>query len=360
MAARGAVASAASSAAGNASASAGSVVTHQHTASSSCSAWAIRSAATRAGRAVASAMMRTSVGPGDHVDPHLPHHLALGLRHPAVTRAHDLVHPRHGGRPVGQRGHRLRPADPEDPRHARERAGREHHVGHPLRRHHGDDLLHPRHQRGHRVHDHRRGIGRLAAGDVEPDPVERRHLHADHAAVGLGEVEPGLPLVLVIRAHPVHGQGQGRPEPGAMRLSAPCQVAASSSHSRGAEVHPVELAGIFAYRLVAARRARPPGCGGPPPGSPDRCRRGGGAAGRAPRRAGRPARRIIRGPRGNTFASTRLKAYGTGSVPLDRSRPGRRRRPGARQRLLRGGRVRAGRRSAHAAGRDGPGGGSQS
>jgi hypothetical protein len=36
---------------------------HQLVASSSCSAWAIRSAATRAGLALASAMMRTSVGP---------------------------------------------------------------------------------------------------------------------------------------------------------------------------------------------------------------------------------------------------------------------------------------------------------
>ncbi len=71
-------------------------------------------------------------GSRDHVDPHPAHHLPLGLRHPAVSRPHDLVHPGDGPGPVGQGGDGLGPADPEDPGDPGQGAGGEHRVGDSL------------------------------------------------------------------------------------------------------------------------------------------------------------------------------------------------------------------------------------
>ena len=79
---------------------------------------------------------------------------------------------------VGERADRLRAADarrrgprrrappPRAPSALRSPSGR---------RHHHDELGDAGHLRRHRVHQHRRRIGRLAAGHVEADAVERRH-----------------------------------------------------------------------------------------------------------------------------------------------------------------------------------------
>jgi hypothetical protein len=57
-------------------------------------------------------------GPGDHVDADLAKDTPLGAGHIGIAGAGDLVHARHAGRAVGQRGHGLRAADGEDPVHA--------------------------------------------------------------------------------------------------------------------------------------------------------------------------------------------------------------------------------------------------
>jgi hypothetical protein len=69
---------------------------------------------------------RELAGPGDAVDAHLAHHLALGLLHEDVARAGDHVHGPHRLGPVRERGDRLRPAHPVDLVHLAEHAGGQH------------------------------------------------------------------------------------------------------------------------------------------------------------------------------------------------------------------------------------------
>ena len=62
------------------------------------------------GRRCASAMISTSLGPGDAVDADRADHLALGLLHPGAAGAHDHGHGRDRGRPVGEGRDRRRAA----------------------------------------------------------------------------------------------------------------------------------------------------------------------------------------------------------------------------------------------------------
>jgi len=87
---------------------------------------------------------------GDHVDADDAEDLALRLRDISVSRADDLVDAGDGARTVGERGHRLRAADGENPVYARDGGRREHEVAeHAARRRHDHhDLPHAGHLRG--------------------------------------------------------------------------------------------------------------------------------------------------------------------------------------------------------------------
>ena len=187
--------------------------------------------------------------PGDHVDPHLPHDLPLRLGDPPAPRSDDLVHPRHGRRAERERGHRLRPADPEDPGDARERAGGEHDVVHAGGRDHGHDLAHAGHDGGNRIHDDRRRVRGLSARDVQADPVQRRHPHTDQGSFRL-EREPRFPLVLVVLPHPVHRQRERRPERGGNAIHRPLPRGGVQLPLGGGQVHTVEQTGILPDGLV--------------------------------------------------------------------------------------------------------------
>ena len=154
-------------------------------------------------------------GAGDHVDVHQAEYLPLGLRHVGVAWAHDLVHLGHGLRAVGQGGHRLRAAHAKDPVHpGNGRGGQDHRVDVPAagrgRDHH--HLAAAGQLGGDGVHQHAGGVGGGAAGDVEPHPVQGRHLLAqDHAgALGNNKALPDLPAVEVLDA--VRGLLQNGPE----------------------------------------------------------------------------------------------------------------------------------------------------
>ena len=159
---------------------------------------------------------------GNHVDAHRAEHPALGRRHIGIARAGDLVHLGHRRRAVGQRRHRLRATDREHPRHAGHMGGGQHQRialalsgGAALagrRRHHHDDFRHAGHMGRNRVHQHRRRIGGLAAGHIDADPVQRRDLLAQQAAIGVAvapALATGLLLCLVVAAHAVCGKQQG-------------------------------------------------------------------------------------------------------------------------------------------------------
>ena len=251
IAARGAPASAASSAAGRASATPASVVTHQLVASSSCSAWAIMSAAIRAGEALPSAMIRTSVGPAIMSIPTWPttcRFASATQRFPGPTILSTLgtvAVPKASAATAWAPPMRKMRVTPERAQAASTRSVT------PCGRHHRHDLLHARHQRGHRVHHHRGRVRRLPARHVEADPVQRSHLHPDHAAVVPREAESLLPLVLVVLPHPVHRPRERGAEPGVHPVQRPLPPGGIELPLRGGEIHPVEPPGILPDGIVA-------------------------------------------------------------------------------------------------------------
>ena len=144
---------------------------------------------------------------GNHVDAHLPEHVLFGAGHVGVARAGDLVHARHAGRAVSERGNGLRAANGESAAHARHvRGGQHQRIALAARRGHDhDDFAHARHVRGHGVHQHAGRVGRLAAGHVNAHAVQRRDFLAQQSAV-LIAVRSGfaallfLPLVIAANA----------------------------------------------------------------------------------------------------------------------------------------------------------------
>ena len=146
-------------------------------------------------------------GAGNHVDAHLPEHVLFGAGHVGVAGAGDLVHARHAGRAVSERGNGLRAANGESAAHARHvRGGQHQRIALAARRGHDhDDFAHARHVRGHGVHQHAGRVGRLAAGHVNAHAVQRRDFLAQQSAV-LIAVRSGfaallfLPLVIAANA----------------------------------------------------------------------------------------------------------------------------------------------------------------
>ncbi len=70
------------------------------------------------------------------------------------------------------------------------------------------DLRHAGDLGGNGVHQHRGRIGRLAAGDVQADPIQRCHLLAEHGAVGFGKCPGILFLALGVGANAGGGDFQ--------------------------------------------------------------------------------------------------------------------------------------------------------
>ena len=146
----------------------------------------------------------------DHVDADGPEHATLGRRHIGVARTADLVDGGNRLRAVGERRDRLRPADRERGGHTGHVRGREHQrIARSMRRGHDhDDLAHTRHVRGNCVHQHRRRIGRLAAGHVDADAIERGHPLPELGAVVRAHAEPATALALVEIADPLRRDRQ--------------------------------------------------------------------------------------------------------------------------------------------------------
>ena len=147
---------------------------------------------------------------GDHVDADGAEDAALGAGDVRVARTDDLVDLRNCLRAIGQRSHSLRAADREYPIDAGQMRRREHQLI-PMaagRWHNHDEFFHARHLGGNGVHQHGARIGRLAAGDVEADAIQRRDLLAQPRAVGFG-VFPRLgDLPLVVNADSLGGVPQ--------------------------------------------------------------------------------------------------------------------------------------------------------
>ena len=145
----------------------------------------------------------------NHVDAHGTEYPALSRSHIGITRADDFVDLLNRRRAVRQRTNCLCATDREDTINT-SNSGRSQHqcVLHAVGcRHHHDDLTHTRYFGWYGVHQYRRGVGRLAAGDIDTNLIERGDFLAKHRAIRLGETESIraalLLLPLVIDAHPI-------------------------------------------------------------------------------------------------------------------------------------------------------------
>ena len=127
-------------------------------------------------------------GAGDHVDADGAEDHALGGGDVGVARPHDLVHRRDRRGAVGERGDRLRAADPIDLVDAGDARGGEHqrvHLAFGRRRHH-DDALDAGDAGRNGVHQNRTRIGGGAARHVKPDRLDGGPTQAQLDALGIG------------------------------------------------------------------------------------------------------------------------------------------------------------------------------
>ena len=145
---------------------------------------------------------------GDAVDADTTKHLALGFGDIGVAGSDDAVDRRDRGGAVGEGGDGLGAADAIDLRHAGALGGGQDQRlemtagagdGHGDAGHAGDAGGEGVHQNGGRV-------GRLAAGDVEADGVERGPAHAEVEAGLVGPFEVGGHLQAVECLDPLGGQ----------------------------------------------------------------------------------------------------------------------------------------------------------
>ena len=126
---------------------------------------------------------------GDHVDADLAEDETLGRRHIGVAGPDDLGDRLDRLGAVGERGHGLRAADAIDLVDAGELGRRQHQRGELAvrRRHHHDQPRAAGDLGRHRVHQHRRRIGRGAARHVKPDRFDRGPARAHFDAERVGE-----------------------------------------------------------------------------------------------------------------------------------------------------------------------------
>ena len=124
---------------------------------------------------------------GDHVDADDAEHAPLRGRDVRIAGTDDLVDLRNRLGAVRKRADRLRAPNRNDTIDPRDVRGGEHQRIALARgcRHHHDQLADARYARRDCIHQHRRRIRRLAAGDVKSDAFERRHLLSQSRAIVL-------------------------------------------------------------------------------------------------------------------------------------------------------------------------------
>ena len=192
---------------------------------------------------------------GDGIDADLAEDPALGRGHIGVTGADNLVHRPDGFGAVGQRGDGLRTADAVELVHASQvgrglHDGAEHAIG---RRCHHDDFSDTGHLGRNRIHQYGRGIGGLAAGDIDAHAVQRRDPLTQHVAVLVLVAEFTNLLSFGIGADAALGGGQRILERLVQRL--PGRLALTSADFQiNHRVHfaPVKAGGEFQQRRITA------------------------------------------------------------------------------------------------------------
>ena len=182
-----------------------------------CSAWAIRSAATKSGSGGVVGQDDDLAGPGDAVDGHLAEDVPLGQGHEDVAGADDHVHGAQPVHAVGQRRHRLGAADAVDLADAQLMADGQQVgvVGAVRRRRHGRRRVSRDAGRLGRDDGHEQGrrIGGRSAGDHDADAAHRAIAQAQLVTAGDGEHRVAVQQAELERqhilAHPPHRLQEG-------------------------------------------------------------------------------------------------------------------------------------------------------
>ena len=193
--------------------------------------------------------------PGDHVDPDLAEDPALGRRDKGVAGARDLVHRGNAFGPIGQRRHRLRPADAIDLVHSGDPRGQQHQrIDHAAGSRHADrQPLHPRHLGRNRVHQHGRRIGGQPARHVKPRRRNRTPPPAQGRAVGVGPERVLGHLADVVGADALGGEFQRLALFRGHLLDGRVHLGGRDRQRRRRQVHPVEFGRQLDHRRIAAR-----------------------------------------------------------------------------------------------------------
>ncbi len=186
--------------------------------------------------------------PGVEVDGAVGRHQVLRGSHEPVAGPDDLVHARHRLGAVGERGHRLRSADPEQPARPGFQGGGHDDGVRPRAR--DDDLAHACGPRRDGGHQQRRGQRVTAGGDVAADAVEGNDALGDRQAGG----DPhALRTRTLAQRHAPDIDSRGLQRPPHVGGNAPRLCLHLLCRDLELAVEAVELAG----RTDAARRRRP-------------------------------------------------------------------------------------------------------
>ena len=194
-------------------------------------------------------------GARDHVDADDAKDTALRRRDIGVAGPDDLEDGRNGLRPIGERGDRLRPADPVDfvdagdPRRSQhqriDRAVR--------RRHNHGDARAARHFRRHSVHHHRGGIACRAARHIKPDRLDRAPAPAELDPERIDKANVGGPLAQMVVGHPPVGELERLQRSRLASRDRGVDLAWCDPEALRFDVDPIETARVVGQRLVAAR-----------------------------------------------------------------------------------------------------------
>ena len=192
--------------------------------------------------------------PGDQVDADPAEDPTLGGRHIGIAGPDDLVHRRDRRRAVGQRADRLGAAEAVDLVDAGKLGGGQHQrVDHAVRRRHRhDQTVDAGNPRRHRVHQHRRGIGRAPARHVDPDRLDRRPPAAELDAGVIDVALLGRHLAAMEGLDPPVGETERVELGGFAGGGRALDLGPVEANRFRHQCDPVEAPGIFQHRLVAA------------------------------------------------------------------------------------------------------------
>ena len=190
---------------------------------------------------------------GDHVDIDRTEDQTFGRGHKNIAGPGDLVDLRYRLRTVGKGRHSLGTAQLENPVDASNMGGSEHvGINHTIRhRYDHNDFTNACHLGRHRIHQHRRRVGSLAARYINSDTVKRGN-HLPQADIRLVIREPGLFFLFGVEScNPIGSQLQGCQGLAIDGSKSLCYLISRDLESCSVQLETIKALCIFTKRCVA-------------------------------------------------------------------------------------------------------------